>query len=128
MTKRVAVTLAVSLAVLSGCGFSGIGSGDSGLFGPSGVRGAAGEVRGVRFRSRLAITSEDKRSFAVTTGNAGRAITGAVEAGNVEAVRYCLTRFGGSEISWTYGPSQDVETITLNESGALVLTGRCIAR
>lgn len=128
MTARGTIALAVAAGLLAGCGFSGIGSGDSGLFGPSGVRGSSEQVQGIRFRSRVSVTSDDDRNFAVSTAGAGRGISGAIEAGQLEAVRYCLKRFGGSEIAWTYGPDQDVETIQLNDSGALVLTGQCIAR
>ncbi|WP_371157738.1 hypothetical protein [Jannaschia sp. 2305UL9-9] len=128
MTARGIIMLTAVAGLVAGCGFSGIGSGDSGLFGPSGVRGSSEQVRGIRFRSRLSVTSEDDRSFAVSTAGAGRGISGAIEAGRVEAVRYCLNRFGGSEISWTYGPEQDAETIRLDDRGALVMTGQCIAR
>ncbi|MGB3556175.1 MAG: hypothetical protein WBA25_16225, partial [Jannaschia sp.] len=56
----------VSALFLGGCGFSGIGSGDSGLFGGGGLRGTAQDVEGIRFRTRIGPTTEDDRGFAVS--------------------------------------------------------------
>lgn len=119
----------IGALTLTGCGsFSGIGSGDSGLFPNGGIRGNSSEVSGIRFRSRVTVTSEDDRSFFTTTQQAGRDIAAAMEAGRLEAVRYCIRNFGGSDIEWTVGPSETPEELPLNEDGALVLSGRCLNR
>ncbi|TFL20226.1 hypothetical protein [Jannaschia formosa] len=120
---RIAVLAA--LVALTGCG--GIASGDSGLFAGRSLRGSTEEVGGIHFRSRVTSEAEDRRSFTVSTRNAARALPQAVEAGRVEAVRYCLTRYGGSDIAWTQGPDRPPEQIVLAD-GALVLSGRCLAR
>lgn len=124
-----AIALALTGAVLlTGCGFSGLGSGDSGLFPRGGLRGSSEQVEGIRFRSRLNVVSEDDRSFAVSVRSAGRDLGAAREAGRIEAVRYCLRVFGGTEILWENGPDRPLEEIALADDGALVLTGRCISR
>ncbi|WGH77653.1 hypothetical protein [Jannaschia ovalis] len=118
----------IAMLGLAGCGTLGsLSSGDSGPF-RGGFRGASNEVDGVRFRTRVSATSEDARSFATATRSAGRSLSGALEAGRVRAVEYCITRFGGSDIDWALGPDRPVEEVALDESGALVLTGRCITR
>lgn len=114
---------------LTGCGnFASLSSGDSGLLPRGGFRGAPTEIDGVRFRTRISATSEDRRSFATSTRSAGRSLEGALESGRVRAVQYCLNRFGGSNIEWAVGPDRPVAEVALDESGALVLSGRCITR
>ncbi|MEL6585091.1 MAG: hypothetical protein AAFY65_10350 [Pseudomonadota bacterium] len=129
MTKTI---LAIGLGVvtaLGGCGsFGSLASGDSGFFGRQGLRGSASEVEGIRFRTRTNSTSDDDRSFTSSTRGAERSLPAAIQAGQAESVRYCLERFGGSEIIWELGPDRELEDINLDDSGALVLTGRCIAR
>ncbi|PWJ12480.1 hypothetical protein [Jannaschia seohaensis] len=122
---RVTGSVLAAAMALTGCG--GIGSGDSGLFGGRSLRGSAEEVQGIRFRSRVTSPGEDARRFMVATRGADRAPPQAVEAARIEAVRYCLTRYGGSNIEWTEGPDRPVEEIPL-EDGVLVLSGRCLAR
>ena len=126
--SRVFATILAGCLLLGGCGFSGIGSGDSGLFPRGGLRGSVEEVDGLRFRSRVTSLGEDDRGFAVRTRGAGRALSAAAEAGRTEAVRYCLTRFGGSEIAWLAGPDREITQMAIEDDGALLLTGRCIAR
>ncbi|GIT92917.1 hypothetical protein JANAI62_33750 [Jannaschia pagri] len=128
MTHRLFITLTAAALSLSACGSSGIGSGDSGLFSQGGLRGSSQDVQGIRFRSRVRADGDDDRFFTVSTAGAGRAIGSAQEAGRTEATRYCLTRFGGSQIAWTVGPDVPAEQVSLTERGALVLTGQCLAR
>lgn len=129
MTKTMIFAGLVCALALGGCGrLGGIGSGASGLFGGQGIRGKSQEVNGIRFRSRVTAISEDDRQIAITTNGAGRDLATAAEAGRLAAVEYCLGRFGGSEIVWTAGPDREIEAIALDESGALVLQGTCVAR
>lgn len=111
---------------LAGCDtLSGLVSGASSPFsGGGGLRGAGTEVDGIRFRTRVASTSEDGRGFATSTSGGARGVAEAVEAGRVQAVSYCLRRFGGSEIAWTRGPD---DRITLTD-GNVILSGACITR
>lgn len=122
--------LFITALSLGGCGrISSLTSGASGPFsGGGGLRGSANEIDGTRFRTRVDSNRDDPRAFFTSTRGAGRDISGAMEAGRVEAVRHCLTRFGGSEIVWAQGPDRPVEQIALDPSGVLVLSGRCVTR
>lgn len=128
MTPKTILTGALVLA-LAGCGTLGsLSSGASGPFSGGGLRGAQNEIGGTRFRTRIGTDRADPRAFTTSTRGAGRDLASAAEAGRVEAVRHCLTRFGGSEIQWAQGPDRPIEEIALADSGALVLSGRCITR
>lgn len=121
-TAALAGLLAVALpgcAVLSGVGdrFGSVPS----------LRGTPQDIGGIRFRSRVAAVADDPRSFRTTTRDARRGVPQAIEAGRIEAIRYCLTRYGGSNIAWRAGPDRPSETIAV-EDGVLVLSGRCLAR
>lgn len=124
---KLTVVLLGALA-LAGCGTIGsLSSGASSPFG-GGLRGAQNDVDGTRFRTRIGGGRDDRRAFVTATRGAGRNLIGAAEAGRVEAVRFCLTRFGGAEIAWAQGPDRPIEQIALDGSGALVLSGRCVTR
>ncbi|WP_299814214.1 hypothetical protein [uncultured Jannaschia sp.] len=127
---RVAALL-VGLSLLASCGrLEGLSSGASGLFdrnGAGGLRGAPTEFGGVRYRTRMTVGTEDRRSFATATTGPGAA-TDAAEAGRVRAVEYCLRRFGGSDIVWSVGPDSVPVRPLRDDRGALVLRGVCITR
>lgn len=139
---KIAVVLAGMLALslgVAGCGRldslasgdSGGPSGGSGLSGPfsgNGMRGRLSEIDGVRFRSRISVTSDDRRGFATATRGATRNLSLALEAGRLEAVHYCLTTFGGSQIDWTVSPDRPLDQVRLTDGGAVALAGRCVAR
>ncbi|WP_179378463.1 hypothetical protein [Jannaschia marina] len=127
---KVTVLVVGATLALAGCGTLGsLSSGASGPFsGGGGLRGSQSEIAGIRFRTRVSAVSEDNRSFQTVTRGAGRSLSAAAEAGRVEAVEYCIRRFGGSDIVWTAGPDREVEQIPLDDSGALVLTGTCVTR
>ena len=121
--------LLVGAFALSGCGAIGsLASGASGPFSGGGLRGSGTEIDGVRFRTRVQSSKENRRDFTTVTRNAGRDLSGAVEAGRVQAVEYCLRQVGGSEILWSQGPDRPIEQIAIGEGGDLVLTGTCISR
>jgi hypothetical protein len=122
------LTVLLCAALLPGC--ARVASVTGGLFGGGGggLRSAPQEVEGVRFRSRVQAARESRRDFVVTTRRAARAPAQALEAGRVEGIRYCLTRFGGSEIAWREGPDRPVEAVALTENGALMMRGRCVSR
>lgn len=122
--------LLVGALALSGCGtFGSLSSGASGPFsGGGGFRGNRTEINGVRFRTRVQSSRENRRAFTTTTRGAGRNLAAAAEAGRVQAVEYCLKRFGGSDILWTAGPDRDIEEIAISDNGALVLVGTCVTR
>lgn len=123
--------LVVGAAIaLSGCGaLSGLSAGVSSPFsGAGGVRGSQSQVEGIRFRTRVSSVSADNRSFTTVTGGAARNVAAAAEAGRVEAVEYCIRRFGGSVIVWTASPDREPDQIPLSDGGALVLAGTCVTR
>ncbi len=126
-----AATLAICCALsLSACGTArSIATGITSPFsGAGGLRGSANEIDGTRFRTRVSTTRDDPRAFLTATRGAARNLPAAVEAGRVEAVRHCLGRFGGSDVAWARGPDRPVEQISLDPSGILLLSGRCITR
>ncbi|SDZ03931.1 hypothetical protein SAMN05444004_105137 [Jannaschia faecimaris] len=127
---KVTVLVVGAALSLSGCGaFGSLSSGASSPFsGMGGMRGSQSEIEGIRFRTRVSAVSEDKRGFTTMTRGAARNLTAAAEAGRVEAVEYCIRRFGGSEIIWTAGPDREPEQMPLDTSGALVLAGACVTR
>ncbi|MEM8823932.1 MAG: hypothetical protein AAGF30_10020 [Pseudomonadota bacterium] len=134
MRRSLGIVLVASLA-LSGCGIArSLGDGVSslvrplpGIGGPSVRRGVV-EVSGIRFRTRVTATSEDRRSFNTSTPGAVQAPQAAAEAGRTQAITYCLRTFGGSQIQWTVGPDVEPEDIVLDEAGTLILAGRCVTR
>ncbi|CTQ49635.1 hypothetical protein [Jannaschia donghaensis] len=122
--------IATTLA-LSGCGTLGsLSSGASSPFsgGGGGLRGSQSEIDGIRFRTRVSSVTADDRGFTTLTRGAGRDLAAAAEAGRVEAVEYCIRRFGGSEITWTLGPDRPAGETPLDQAGALILAGTCISR
>lgn len=127
--RPVMLALCCALA-LSACGTArNVASGITSPFsGAGGLRGSANEIDGTRFRTRVSSGRDDPRAFLTTTRGAARNLPAAMEAGRVEAVRYCLDRFGGSEIAWTRGPDRPVEQVALEASGVLILSGRCVTR
>ena len=85
------------------------------------------EFDGQRFRTRIAATSPDRRSFATSVRRPERSVAGALEAGRHRSIAYCLNGFGGSDIDWTVGPDRPAEEVALT-GGALVLSGTCTTR
>ena len=122
--------LAVALAIgLSGCATLGsLASGVSAPFRGGGLRGSQTEIDGLRFRTRLSDAGPEGRAFTTVTRGAARGPAAAAEAGRVQAVEYCLRRFGGSEIVWSAGPEAAAAGARLDASGALVLAGVCVSR
>lgn len=81
-----------------------------------------------RFRANAVATTDDRRGFAATVRGAARSVPGALEAGRLAAVTYCLNTFGGSDIDWTVGPDQPADAAALSSDGSLVLAGTCTTR
>ena len=121
--------LAIAVVLgLSGCATLGsLANGVSAPFRGGGLRGSQSEIDGLRFRTRLSDTG-DGRAFTTVTRGAVRGPAAAAEAGRVQAVEYCLRRFGGSEILWSAGPEAAADGSRLDGSGALVLAGVCVSR
>lgn len=128
---KITVLIVGATVALSGCGaLSGLSSGVSSPFsgGGSALRGSLTEIGGIRFRTRVSAVTEDRRGFSTATRDAGRSIEAAAEAGRVQAVEYCIRRFGGSGIVWSVGPDRPPEQVALGEGGTLVMAGTCVTR
>lgn len=103
---RVTVTLLVVLASVAACGIQANRPAFDGQF----------------FRASASKNGDSRAEFAIKVRPVSASFEGAIEAGRYEATRYCVTRFGTSDIVWTIGPDQDPETLavandTLNFSG-----------
>ena len=77
---------------------------------------------GYYFSSKLSRSKLDDRSFDLTVRRANRSLSGAREAGRYEAVRFCITNYGTSDIKWVLGP--DDQSIGL-PGKVLKLSGQC---
>ncbi len=71
------------------------------------------------------VSRDDRQAFEVTVRRADRGVDGAREAGRHGGSKYCIENFGTSEIDWTSGPDDAVETLRFN-NGNLILSGRCV--
>jgi len=71
---------------------------------------------------------QDRRDFTVDVRGASRSLAGAQEAGEFEAVKYCLGVFGGSDIAWTQSPFQEPEALEIGANDTLTIAGRCTKR
>lgn len=82
---------------------------------------------GIRFKGKVAATSDDKRDFAVSVKDAAGKAAAAAKAARYEATLYCMDRFAGSDVVWADGVLQDAGTL-LAADGTLVRQGRCVQR
>lgn len=121
---RLAAALSL-VAALTSCGVVR-GIGDR-LPSAGNLRGELAEVEGVRFRSRLATTTEDRRGFVATTRDAQRNVVAALEAARMRAVGHCLHRFGTSQIAWALPPDRDTAA-ALAPDGSVQVQGTCTAK
>lgn len=83
---------------------------------------------GTIFKGKLQRDSDDRANFSVTVRGADRGLPGALEAGRIEANRYCIEQYGNSDITWSgLSPDSDPETVQLLDGGMLSMSGRCSA-
>lgn len=59
---------------------------------------------GKYFRTKASKVDKQHDQFTVTVRNASQSIEGAREAGRYEATRYCVGKYGSSDIAWAVGP------------------------
>lgn len=76
------------------------------------------------FRATVSKNGATKSEFAVSVRGVSASLDGALQAAEYEATRYCVTKFGSSDINWKRGPDQDPETLTI-ENDSLTFTGTC---
>ena len=83
---------------------------------------------GQYFRTQSESTNKsDRRQFEVTVEDASLSLTGARQAGEFEAIRYCIEGYGTSSIRWAPGFAEDDEP-SLTESDNMILVGKCEPR
>ncbi len=82
---------------------------------------------GIKFKGKVAATSDDKRDFDVTVRDAAGKAASAAQAARYEATLYCMDRFAGSDVVWADGVLQDADTLVATD-GTLVRQGRCVQR
>ena len=116
------VTAIALCAALAGCG--AIRAVGDRLPRVGDIRGEASDVSGLRFRSRLATTTPDRRGFVVTTRGAARNVDAAYEAARLRAAGHCLGRFGASSILWEREPGAG----GVGADGTVVVSGLCTAK
>ncbi|MBV0911437.1 hypothetical protein [Anianabacter salinae] len=79
---------------------------------------------GIRFKSKLSASSDDRRAFTVNVTPFTVNPRAALESGRYEATKYCLREYGGSDTDWTVGPDADPAGFQpVNDT--VVLSGRC---
>ena len=86
-----------------------------------------GVTDGIRYKARLSAPRSDRRSVEIRVTPVGTNPSGAQEAGRYEATKYCIERFGGSEVAWVDGPDAPADRLQLS-GGSLILSGRCAKR
>ena len=92
------------------------------------LRSAKLQFDGEYFRSKTRHTSDDRREFTVTLRRADKSPSGAVEAVQFEATKYCLGLFGGSDHVLDLDPQSIEEGVPVDSKGDLTVAGRCTAR
>lgn len=79
---------------------------------------------GVVFRSKASKVDKDPKEMVVSVKPVSASFSGALQAGEYEATRYCVLNFGSSEIDWIVGPHQDEGSYAV-ENDTLMLRGNC---
>lgn len=78
---------------------------------------------GVKFSASLKAEKNAPEAFSLRVKKAAKSVVGAREAGRYEATKYCVEKFGTSDIAWIMGPdSPDLEL----ENGDFNLIGSCV--
>ena len=67
---------------------------------------------------------ETRAAFGVTVRRVSDGLDGAVQAGEYEAIRYCIENFGSSRIAWDVGPQTPRAALPV-EGDALSMRGAC---
>ncbi|MEM7319107.1 MAG: hypothetical protein AAF408_08810 [Pseudomonadota bacterium] len=77
---------------------------------------------------RVKVKTVDKKKsladFTVSVRDVSRSLDGAREAGRYNGIRYCIEKFGSSQINWAVGPDTDPAQLRI-EDNELVFRGTC---
>lgn len=75
------------------------------------------------YRAKLKKEGE-RHQFRVTARPVSASVDGAREAARYEAIRFCVTEYGSSDIIWTTSPDAPADQLPVADD-TLVLTGEC---
>jgi hypothetical protein len=80
---------------------------------------------GQQFRTKTETRGDDRRDFQVSVFKVSQSVTGALQAADYDATRYCIKNFGNSEKTWLDG-GPDAEGAELRAvDDTLTFQGRC---
>ena len=79
---------------------------------------------GKYFRARVSAERDVRQNFFVTVQPVSASLDGAREAARYEAVKYCIKRYGSSDILWALGPD-DAPTGYAIDGDAATFRGTC---
>ncbi|MGB5864073.1 MAG: hypothetical protein WBG95_07200 [Sulfitobacter sp.] len=105
---RILTGVAVCAVLLTGCGIVS----QRALF------------EGQSFDAKLRKIDRQPDAFTVAVKPVSRSLTGAVQAGEYEAVQHCIKAFGNSDIAWTAGPDTPQGQLSVVKD-TVVLQGQC---
>lgn len=76
------------------------------------------------FRTKLRKVERQFDTFTVAVSPVSRSLKGAREAGEYEAVSYCVRQFGSSDVIWAAGPDAPDSDLSITKD-TLLLQGKC---
>ena len=76
------------------------------------------------YRAKLKKVDRQLDVFTVAVQPVSKSLTGAVQAGEYEAVAYCVNTFGSSDIAWTVGPDTPEGQLPI-DGDTLLMQGQC---
>ncbi len=76
------------------------------------------------YNAKLRKVERQRDVFTVSVKPVSRSLAGAREAGEYEAIVYCVNNYGSSDIIWAAGPSAPDGQLII-ENDTLNLQGRC---
>jgi hypothetical protein len=80
---------------------------------------------GQKFRTKTEAVGDDRQDFQVAVFKVSQSVTGALQAADYDATRYCVKNFGNSDKSWIDG-GPDAEGAKLRVvDDTLTFRGRC---
>ncbi|MFW2586871.1 hypothetical protein [Sagittula sp. SSi028] len=79
---------------------------------------------GQSFRASAKGDKTDRTMFVATAHNPAKSLDGAVQAASYQAVKYCITTYGTSDIDWTVGPDTPPAQLPVSDQ-VLRLSGQC---
>ncbi|MEM6308952.1 MAG: hypothetical protein AAF754_02790 [Pseudomonadota bacterium] len=78
----------------------------------------------VIFKASAKKDGETRANFTATAAPASSSVAGALQSAEYQGIRYCVNNYGTSDINWSFGPDQDLETYA-PQNDTVVLTGTC---